>query len=98
MDGDQIRSIVVAALVCSTILVGLALQAWVSLRRLRNRPDASNDVAQRLERMERAIDSMAVEIERVGEAHRFTAKLLAERLEPRPAPAHRTPERVVTPH
>jgi len=51
---------------------------------------------QRLERMEQAIDAVAVEMERLGEAHRFTAKLLAERLEAVPAP--RPPARVVTPH
>lgn len=33
----------------------------------------------RLERMERAIDSMAIEIERISESQRFVTKLLAER-------------------
>jgi hypothetical protein len=33
----------------------------------------------RLERMEAAIDSMAVEIERISEGQRFVTKLLAER-------------------
>ncbi|MBL8958281.1 MAG: hypothetical protein JNJ98_00390 [Gemmatimonadetes bacterium] len=33
----------------------------------------------RLERMEQAIDAMAVEIERIAEAQRFTTKLLSER-------------------
>jgi hypothetical protein len=35
--------------------------------------------------VEQAIDTVAVEVERIGEAHRFTAKLLTERLEPLPA-------------
>ena len=35
--------------------------------------------AQRLERMEQAIDAMALEIERVGEAQRFTTRLLTEK-------------------
>ncbi len=33
----------------------------------------------RLQRMEEAIDAMAVEVERIAEAQRFTTKLLAER-------------------
>jgi predicted transposase YdaD len=33
----------------------------------------------RLERMEQAIDAMAVEIERIAEAQRFTTRLLSER-------------------
>jgi hypothetical protein len=38
------------------------------------------DGAVRLERMEQAIDAMAVEIERLSEAQRFHTKLLTERL------------------
>jgi hypothetical protein len=34
---------------------------------------------QRMERMEQAIDAMAVEMERVSEGQRFTTKLLSER-------------------
>lgn len=37
------------------------------------------DVTQRLERMEQAIDSIAVEVERISEGQRFTTKLLSER-------------------
>lgn len=36
-------------------------------------------VDDRLGRMEQAIDAMAVEVERISEGQRFTAKLLAER-------------------
>ncbi|MGQ0650418.1 MAG: hypothetical protein ACT4P7_23000 [Gemmatimonadaceae bacterium] len=35
--------------------------------------------AARLERMEQAIDAMAVEIERISETQRFTTRLLTER-------------------
>ncbi|MBM3908655.1 MAG: hypothetical protein FJ363_11360 [Gemmatimonadetes bacterium] len=40
---------------------------------------------QRMERMERAIDSIAIEVERISEAQRFTTKLLAERASTSPA-------------
>jgi hypothetical protein len=37
------------------------------------------DVHARLDRMEHAIDAIAVEIERISEGQRFTTKLLSER-------------------
>lgn len=42
-------------------------------------PAISRDVVARLERMEQAIDAIAVEMERVSEGQRFTTKLLSER-------------------
>ncbi|MEP6549853.1 MAG: hypothetical protein ABJB95_01650 [Gemmatimonadales bacterium] len=36
------------------------------------------EVTDRLERMERAIDSVAIEVERISEGQRFTTKLLSE--------------------
>jgi hypothetical protein len=45
-------------------------------------PTIPPEVAARLERMEQAIDSIAVEVERISEGQRFTTKLLAERTVP----------------
>jgi hypothetical protein len=50
-------------------------------------PAIPPDVAARLERMEQAIDSIAVEVERISEGQRFTTKLLAERTAPSASPA-----------
>lgn len=47
-----------------------------------------NDLTERLTRMEQAIDSMAVEIERISEGQRFTTRLLSERA-PDALPANR---------
>ena len=44
----------------------------------------SPENTQRLERMEQAIDSIAVEVERISEGQRFTTKLLSERGEALP--------------
>jgi hypothetical protein len=41
-------------------------------------PQIPSEVAARLERMEQAIDSVALEIERISEGQRFTTKLLSE--------------------
>jgi hypothetical protein len=38
------------------------------------------DVTQRLSRMETAIESVAVEVERISEGQRFTTRLLSERV------------------
>jgi hypothetical protein len=38
-----------------------------------------SDVGARLERMEHAIEAIAVEVERISEGQRFTTKLLSER-------------------
>jgi hypothetical protein len=37
-------------------------------------------VAERLARIESAVESIAIEVERISEAQRFTTKLLAERV------------------
>ena len=48
-------------------------------------PSIPLEVSTRLERMEQAIDAIAVEVERISEGQRFTTKLLTERAAPRPA-------------
>lgn len=47
-------------------------------------PAVPSDVSARMERMEHAIDAIAVEIERISEGQRFTTKLLAETRQPDP--------------
>jgi HPt (histidine-containing phosphotransfer) domain-containing protein len=42
-------------------------------------PSLPPDMTARLERMEQALDSIAIEVERISEGQRFTTKLLAER-------------------
>lgn len=41
-------------------------------------PRIPPEIAERLERMEQAIDSVALEVERISEGQRFTTKLLSE--------------------
>ena len=41
-------------------------------------PRLPTEVTDRLERMERALDSIAIEVERITEGQRFTTKLLSE--------------------
>ena len=53
----------------------LAFKAMVRTRRLP--PPALND--DRLEHLQQSVDAIAIEVERIAEAQRFTTKLLAER-------------------
>ena len=57
--------------------IGIPLARGYS-RRMDKNPRIPSEVADRLERMERAIDSIAVEVERITEGQRFTTKLLSE--------------------
>ena len=63
----------------ASIVIPLA-RAWA--KRLETRGDARGipaDVSSRLERMEQAIDSIAVEVERISEGQRYTTKLLSDK-------------------
>ena len=51
------------------------------------------EVTSRLERMEQAIDSIAVEVERISEGQRFTTKLLSERVASSSGPGSAPPDR-----
>jgi hypothetical protein len=74
----------ILAIACAPIIaIGMPI-ARAYARRLEAKPTASlpNDVSARLERMEQAIDSIAIEVERISEGQRFTTKLLADRVPP----------------
>jgi hypothetical protein len=59
--------------------IGVPLARAFARRMEHGEPKVSPEVLARLERMEQAIDSIAVEVERISEGQRFTTKLLAER-------------------
>ncbi len=54
-------------------------------------PTLPPDMTARLERMEQAIDSIAIEVERISEGQRFTTKLLSERNTAAPAGLSKPP-------
>jgi hypothetical protein len=53
-------------------------------------------MAQRIARIEQAVDATSVEVERISEGQRFTTKLLVEKGHQNPAEMSRG--KVVTPH
>jgi hypothetical protein len=65
------------------------------------RPSVDLENSPRLQRMEQTIESIALEVERIGEAQRFTTKLLADRQPEAAARIGAVPRRepgTVTPH
>ena len=69
-----------ASLAVGASIVLPLVRAWA--KRLEKRGDVHaipSEVSSRLERMEQAIDSIAVEVERISEGQRFTTKLLSDK-------------------
>jgi len=79
--------IAVASLPIMAIGIPIARAYAARIGRAPVAPSVPPEVAARLERMEQAIDSIAVEVERISEGQRFTTKLLAERTVPPATPA-----------
>ena len=68
------------------IMMGVTAVLWPVARAFARRMDREAvqpkiplELQGRLERMEQAIDSIAVEVERISEGQRFTTKLLSDR-------------------
>lgn len=83
--------VAVVAIVFGTVgsMVYPLVRAWA--RRLEGRASASLPVSQiedRLDRIERGVEAIALEVERVSEGQRFVTKLLAEKAPSQLPPAH----------
>jgi hypothetical protein len=72
-------AVIVVFLVGSLSAIGVLTTRAIQ-RTVRREPkgSASDD---RLEQLQQSVDAIAIEVERIAEAQRFTAKLLAERSE-----------------
>ena len=84
MDSDVVRIAQIFGIVGVFLvaMIGAVLIAVVTARSKRNSsrpPQALGVDDARFERLERAVDTIAVEVERVTEGQRFMAKLLSER-------------------
>ena len=105
MNPDIVLPTLVTLAAAVLVLLGSTIGFGVAWIRARDRArHAERELAQSsgtrgLERLEAAVDSIAVEVERIAEAGRFQSQLLAQgfdsaRAERLPAP----PGRVNTPH
>ncbi|MEO6528323.1 MAG: hypothetical protein ABIP93_17010 [Gemmatimonadaceae bacterium] len=77
MDGVWIPILAIA--IVPVTAIGYPLARAFAKRMADETPRIPSDLSARLEHMEQAIDSIAVEVERISEGQRFTTKLLAER-------------------
>jgi hypothetical protein len=88
--------------------IGLGMAWWNARTELRVRreltrgwpePPPRRDTSTDTQRLEEAIDAIALEVERIAEGQRFVARLMAERAESeRALPPSSSPPRVITPH
>ena len=79
----QVMSVIVAS-VTAFVAIGLGARAmWLRGSSPPNRAPMLDE--KRIERIENAVDAIAIEVERISEAQRFTTGLLVERLPARPA-------------
>lgn len=69
------------AIVCTAVVVLTSITMWyrTKMRGHAGPSQLPSDFAQRMSRMENAIESVAVEVERISEGQRFTTRLLSER-------------------
>jgi hypothetical protein len=79
VPGELIPMVLFGCLTVAAIGVPLARAYARKIERGPMQTSIPTDVTARLERMEQAIDSIAIEVERISEGQRFTTKLLAER-------------------
>ena len=74
-------SLIIVALTGSLALIGVLTFAAVQRLRRKAFPAAALPSDERLEQLQQSVDAIAIEVERIAEAQRFTAKLLADRSE-----------------
>jgi hypothetical protein len=71
-------SIVAVIFVFAPLAIGFARTLWKRSNRPPTPPAIFTEAAQRLERLEAAVDAIAIEVERISEGQRFVTKLLSE--------------------
>jgi hypothetical protein len=74
--GEEVHAAVHAGL----LLLG-TLWAWRLATRAGEQDPLGSPAAARMEQLQESVDAIAIEVERIGEAQRFTAKLKQERAE-----------------
>jgi hypothetical protein len=87
MDPDLVIGVFMAFIfaVLMPMSIAMARRIWRSSTKA-VAPRADDVIVPRLDRLEQAVDAIAIEIERISEGQRFVTRVLAER--PTAAPAH----------
>jgi len=94
--------VVVAAAAAAAIIVKTIADTVLRFREVesgKRTAPRDRDVEVRLQRLEAAVDAVALEVERIGEHQRFASQLSGQPLPPGPTEGYSsTSGRVVTPH
>lgn len=79
--GPEVVVPVAGIVMIIALSIGLPLVRALSKRWEREgiQPGQAPEIGARLERIEQAVDAIAVEVERISEGQRFTTKLLSDR-------------------
>jgi hypothetical protein len=88
-DGIVVMSIAFF-IMCAVIAIGFPIARAIARKMDRKAvaPASEGDTRMRLERIEHAVDAIAVEVERISEGQRYTTKVMADlRALPEPDPA-----------
>lgn len=102
VDPGDYLPILGVLLLGGTTAVGIA-GAWAA-GRMRGMRDSNQeqlreaDTHARIERMERSLEQISEEIERLGEVQRFALKVIGDRVVSQSEPAKLPQGRVITPH
>jgi len=98
IDPEIVIVPIVFAIPAIVILAKMSYRHKEKMATLQNDPPRQIDLEARLERIEQAVDSLAIEMERIGEGQRFVTKLLAERPSSQIEQKSQPRERATTPH
>lgn len=91
ITGDHIAAILIVFMlaVLMPLAFGFTRRMW---RRAPSAPETPPDViSPRLDRLEQAVDAIAIEVERISESQRFVTKVMTERPAPARSPASAAP-------
>jgi hypothetical protein len=99
MTDSSIVMITATALVSAAVIVKSSVDAIARIvtSKRQRAPDGDSASDARLARLEVAVESIAVEIERISEGQRFTTRLLSTQFE-RPTPRLERADKFDTPH
>ena len=74
-------AVIIVVMVASLSAITVGLVRGLSLKSPKSRAPNELQMEQRFDQLQQSVDAIAVEVERIAEAQRFSAKLLAERSE-----------------
>jgi len=103
VDPSDWLPLIGVVMLAGTTVISIAGAYALGRSRRRELPQQQrdNDLADRVDRVERLMETMAIEIERLGEGQRFMIKVMSEKPAALPnadASGPRSPGRVITPH